>query len=63
VEAERVQLPRDATLADLAKDLEARHPALDRVPLRYALGTRFAAMGAILSDGDVVALIPPVSGG
>ncbi|GAB4312212.1 MAG: hypothetical protein Kow0059_02580 [Candidatus Sumerlaeia bacterium] len=37
--------------------------ALARVPLRAAVNQSFVNDGAVLDDGDEVALIPPVQGG
>jgi molybdopterin converting factor subunit 1 len=60
-----VEVPDGSTVAELRQRLAADHPRL--APL---LGTAAAAVneeyvpdGARLRPGDVVALIPPVSGG
>lgn len=60
-----LELPEGSTLADLLATLEARHPALSahRRSFRVALDGEFAELGARLSAGAEVALIPPVSGG
>lgn len=54
-----------ATVGDLAIFLGTHHPALagrlDAV--RFALNETFATNEEAISDGDVVALIPPVAGG
>lgn len=34
-----------------------------QLPLRYAVGDAFVDDGFVLSEGDTLALIPPVSGG
>jgi len=63
---ERVELPVGiATVADLARFLTARHPALEgRLgAVRFARNEAFAANDEPLAEGDVVALIPPVAGG
>jgi molybdopterin converting factor subunit 1 len=62
-DAERVALPDEADLASLVGELERRHPPLAGLSLRYAVNERFAPAATFLGDGDVVALIPPVSGG
>lgn len=53
------------TLRALAAHLEALHPALrGRLgPVRFARNERFARLDDPLEPGDVVALVPPVSGG
>ena len=54
-----------ATLADLLADARARFP--DIAPLDVgivaAVNEEYADADVVLRDGDVVALIPPVSGG
>jgi molybdopterin synthase sulfur carrier subunit len=53
------------TIADLSSFLQKHQPALDgRLgSVRFARNEEFARNGDTLSDGDVVALIPPVAGG
>lgn len=66
VEAERLELPAPVhTVADLAAHLEAiREPLRGRLGhVRFAVNEAFARGDQALSDGDVVALIPPVAGG
>ena len=63
---ERLELPPTVgCVRDLATFLGQRHPAL--VPhfssVRFALNETFVDTAAPLGDGDVVALIPPVTGG
>jgi molybdopterin converting factor subunit 1 len=51
-------------LLDALARLEPRLASLLGMPaLRAAVNEQFASFGAPLSDGDEVALIPPVSGG
>jgi molybdopterin synthase sulfur carrier subunit len=53
-----------ATAAELYAELRARHHfTLPAESLRAALNEEFAPWTAELRDGDVVAFIPPVSGG
>lgn len=54
-----------ATVADLATHLEGTYPELSGrlAQVRFAINETFAESSETLSDGDVVALIPPVSGG
>ena len=60
-----VPLPDGATVADLwtrlAHDLPALAPSLPRC--RAAVDEEFAAPSALLRDGAIVAVLPPVSGG
>lgn len=60
----RLEVEPGATVAALAALLQARYPNLAGVgAVRFAVGERFADGPTALADGDVVALIPPVSGG
>ena len=54
-----------ATLGDLLDDLLRRHPSLGshRETMLLAVNQEFAKPSARLKDGDVVAVMPPVSGG
>jgi len=54
-----------ATLGDLLNDLLQRHPSLEshRETMLLAVNQEFAKPSARLRDGDVVAIMPPVSGG
>ena len=63
--SEAVELPEGATVSDAVALLLARHPALagPAARLRFAVGERFATEAAALAPGDVLALLPPVSGG
>lgn len=61
---ERVTLPSsDIQVAELVRLLEAKHPNLRLDAVRVALNEEFADASAAVAPGDVVALIPPVSGG
>lgn len=54
-----------ATLGDLLRDLEDRHPKFAdyRRTILLAVNHEFAEPGTRLADGDEIALMPPVSGG
>lgn len=58
-------LPGSLTIAALAERLVERHPKLSPHlgSVRFALNESFVALNAQVTDGDTVALIPPVSGG
>lgn len=63
---EQLDLPASVTsVAELAAYLSGLHPALagrlDAV--RFARNEVFATPSELLAEGDVIALIPPVSGG
>jgi len=64
-ESEQVEVPEGSTVADVYAALRRSHPALepDRESVRPALNQEFTDWSAEVSDGDEVALIPPVSGG
>ena len=59
-----IELPGGATAGDLVERLRARD-GLDRLPAEPALAVNqvYASLGTPLSDGDEVALLPPVAGG
>jgi molybdopterin converting factor subunit 1 len=63
--AEPVDVPDGETLAGLRGVLATRHPGLARTlrASRFAVGEAFAAEDRRLEPGDVVAVLPPVSGG
>jgi molybdopterin converting factor subunit 1 len=63
---EQLDLPADVrTVGDLPALIERLHPSLagSLVNVRYAVNETFADAETPLSTGDVVAVIPPVSGG
>jgi molybdopterin converting factor subunit 1 len=63
---ERLDVPADvASVGALADHLARLHPELaDRMShIRFARNEEFARLADRLTDGDVVALIPPVAGG
>jgi molybdopterin converting factor subunit 1 len=63
---ERVELGTEGTLvSELLSELEGRHAALRGrlASVRVAVNEEFTEPSARLGGGEVVALIPPVSGG
>ena len=62
---ERIELAAPATVAELARALTQRHPQLEPHlgSVRFAVNETFVDASASLANGDVVALIPPVTGG
>ncbi len=60
-----LDLPDDASLGELAREMVRRHPALISQPanLVAAVNQEFRGHEHTLAEGDEVALIPPVSGG
>ena len=65
VEIEPLQVAPGSTLGDVYEAMRKRHPALeaDRKAVRGAVNQEFASWDAVVSDGDEIAFIPPVSGG
>ncbi|MDX1675526.1 MAG: MoaD/ThiS family protein [Longimicrobiales bacterium] len=59
-----LELPGGATAGDLVERLRAR-PGLDRLPTEPALAVNqvYAPLSTPLSDGDEIAVLPPVAGG
>jgi MoaE-MoaD fusion protein len=55
-----VELPEGSTVEDLLGELA---PLIGAMPVRAAVNREYSTDAAPLSDGDEVALIPPVSGG
>jgi len=64
-DSETVEVEREATVADVYDALLHRHPNLEsnRDAVRPALNEEFADWDAVVSQGDEVTFIPPVSGG
>lgn len=58
-----VELPAGTTVDGLRQRLAAQHPALQRVPVAFAVNRDYARAAVVLRDGDEVAFIPPISGG
>ncbi|MBA4186782.1 MAG: molybdopterin converting factor subunit 1 [Planctomycetaceae bacterium] len=60
-----VELPAGATVAALHTELSRQLPALTPLLARSAIAVNhdFAEDSLVLSPGDEVAIIPPVSGG
>jgi len=56
-------LPRGARVADLVELLSVRLPGLKKAPGMVAVNHTYVNADFSLTDGDEVALIPPVSGG
>jgi molybdopterin converting factor subunit 1 len=64
-ESESFELPAESTVADVYGAIQRSHPGfqVDRESVRAALNQEFADWDEVVSDGDEVAFIPPVSGG
>ena len=58
-----VSVPEDARVRDLFADPALAPLAPYRDSLRAAVNEEFSSFSSPLKDGDVVALLPPVSGG
>ena len=60
-----IDVPSGATVNDLWEQLESRYPALGRYRsiALTSLNEEYVDRAAIVSDGDEVAMFPPVSGG
>ena len=60
-----LELPQGATVGSLSEEVLRRYPTItgDGSRLVVAVNQEYADHGHVLSDGDEVALIPPVSGG
>jgi molybdopterin synthase catalytic subunit len=62
---EVVELPNESTVGDLIAVCVGRHPKVEHYTrsLAVAVNCEYAHRSAVLSDGDEVGLLPPVSGG
>ncbi len=60
-----IQLPERATVADLTGEVRRQFPMLapPEVQIVVAVNAEYAEPETVLSNGDDVCLIPPVSGG
>ena len=60
-----IDVPSGATINDLWEHLESRYPTLSRYRsiVLTSLNEEYVDRKAVISDGDEVALFPPVSGG
>ncbi len=58
-----VELPSGTTVDGLRQHLGRERPALLRLPLAFAVNRGYATAATVLSTGDEVAFIPPISGG
>ena len=58
-----VEIEAGTTARGMLEKLGQQHPALLRVPVAFAVNRDYARADSVLSDGDEVAFIPPISGG
>jgi len=60
-----IELPQEASVAQLRAAIAQQHPALAKIvpSLLVAIGTDYATDSTMLSDASVVSCFPPVSGG
>jgi len=63
-DAVATELPDKATVGDLKSALESRYPELRRLAsYMIACDNHYAETSTVLSNGNEIAVIPPVSGG
>ncbi len=60
-----LEVPAPATVADVVRRFRASWPGADRVPERpmAAVNRVHARLETVVSEGDEVALLPPLAGG
>jgi molybdopterin converting factor subunit 1 len=65
LETESLQVQAGSTLSDVYDSLRHKHPTLEpsREAVRGAINQEFSDWNAVVSEGDEIAFIPPVSGG
>jgi molybdopterin converting factor subunit 1 len=63
--SESLELDDDATVADVLEHYQSRIPKIrEMLPsLALSVNQHYSGPGAVLGNGDEVALLPPVSGG
>jgi molybdopterin converting factor subunit 1 len=63
--SDEVELSEGAALSDLLKEVTSRYPKVGAMvaSLMMSVNEDYAEPSTVLSEGDEVALIPPVSGG
>jgi molybdopterin converting factor subunit 1 len=61
----RVDVPPGGTIADLLSQLESKYPRMKdyRSVVLTAINEDYVNKTALISEGDEVAIFPPVSGG
>jgi len=60
----KLEVKEKATVDDLKNFLEEKYPPLRQLAsFRIALNNHFASSDEIISSGNEIAIIPPVSGG
>lgn len=59
-----IEVSADATISSLKEQLLAKHPQLENInSYAIALNEEYATDETLLKENDVIAIIPPVSGG
>ena len=60
-----LEVPEGETVRSLANRLSEAYPKLSGIETycRFALNEEYATLDAILTEGDTVAVLPPMSGG
>ena len=63
--SESIELPEHATVSVAMETLTTRHAVLQTMAgsLATAVGDAYVSTDTVLTEGDVLAIIPPVSGG
>ena len=59
-----IEVPTNATISNLKTQLLASHPQLENIDsYAIAVNEEYASNETVLKENDVIAIIPPVSGG
>lgn len=58
-----IEVAESATVGDVVESLMADRSAIPGLPIRFAVNEAFVQESHRVSEGDRLALIPPVSGG
>lgn len=59
-----LEIPVNSSIADFKQHLLAKHPVLENInSYAIAVNESYASDEIIITENDVIAIIPPVSGG
>ncbi|BCU52970.1 sulfur-carrier protein [Staphylococcus auricularis] len=63
MESETINLSYDITVDQFKTDLFERHPEISQKHFQVAVNEEFVQDNDVVQSDDIIALIPPVSGG
>ncbi|WP_323704084.1 molybdopterin converting factor subunit 1 [Mammaliicoccus sp. Dog046] len=63
IKEEQITLSKDLTVLDFKQYLNEQHPELKDETYQIAVNEEFVQDQSVVTNEDIIALIPPVSGG